>query len=325
MAAENHSVGDAKMINFLKNVLGVTIPEPLSVVPANSRLELLNNIIKAFHSHVPFQNIVLMSKVASERQLPTLEELTEDVISKLGGLCYTNNTFFKLALEALGYQVYHAACSVSLSNSHIVTSVRNVVQEGDLYVAEVGCGYPSFTAIRMDFDSESPTYKDSFCTYKLVKIDKPESNTAYSTYERWQKRDGTRPVPPIDERGEDWFRFYHFTLEPRTLEFFHRSIGELYEEATGLGPFHKTVTFTCFPGGQAVTLRSVNDSASETKSKWKLVLMDERAVSGIKKDQFDPEEEAEFALGMNHIKEMIPQLANHIEDAVQNLKVAVST
>ena len=48
MAAENHSVGDAKMINFLKNVLGVTIPEPLSVVPANSRLELLNDIIKAY-------------------------------------------------------------------------------------------------------------------------------------------------------------------------------------------------------------------------------------------------------------------------------------
>ena len=334
MAAINHSLDNrtenrsnekSEVIAFLDSTLGVSIPKDFSLISGQSRLRILNDIIKSFQSHIPFQNIVLMSKVASERHLPTLDELSEDVISKRGGMCYTNNVFFKRALEALGFQAYHVACSVSntiVSNSHIITCVQDVVQEGDLYVAEVGCGYATFRAICMDFVAESPTYKDSTCTYKLVKVNTIEPHVGYSTYERWQRQDGIRQVPLVDERGEDWYRFYSFTLEPRSLEFFRSYVGVVYENPTATR-FHRVIAFSCFPKGQAVTLTSIIDNDGDGKEIRKLVLKEEMAGGVITKEQFDLE--PEVPLGLNRIKELLPELKNHIADALHNLNDASLT
>ena len=73
MAAINHSLCNrtkdtsfkkAKVIAFLDSTLGVSIPRDFSLVPGQSRLKLLNDIIKSFQSHVPFQNIVLNDRNA---------------------------------------------------------------------------------------------------------------------------------------------------------------------------------------------------------------------------------------------------------------------
>ena len=85
----------------------------------------------------------------------------------------------------------------------------NFISKGDEYVVDLGAGFPSFSAIRMDFASESRVFKDSFCTYKLVK--KPKSldeEEKFPTYERWQKVTSGRPIPVQDYREEDngWFR-----------------------------------------------------------------------------------------------------------------------
>ena len=336
MAAINHLLCNgtkntpfqkSKVIAFLASTLGVSIPKDFSLGPGQSRLRLLNDIIKSFQSHIPFQNIVLMSKVPSDRHLPTLDELFEDVVSKRGGMCYTNNVFFKHAVEALGFQAYHVACSVSNTiarNTHIITCIQNVVQEGDLYIAEVGCGYATFRAICADFVSESPTYKDSTCTYKLVRVNSVEPHVGYSTYERWQKHDGIRQVPLVDERGEDWYRFYSFTLEPRSLEFFRSSVGVVYENPTTTR-FHRVISFSCFPRGQAVTISSIVDSDGDEKKSRKLVFKEEIAGGVIKKEQFDLDQEPEFHLGLNRVKELLPELKDHIANALLNLKDASLT
>ena len=214
-----------------------------------------------------------MSETANDRRLPNLEEIVDDITSGKGGLCFTNNTFFQIALECLGFDAFCVAASVSSANSHIIIGVRNVVTDGDLYVVEVGCGYPSFSAISLDFATESPTFKDSYLTYKLVRRSADDPHDAYDgslpVYERWQKRDGVRPVPPQDLRGEDkdWYRFYHFTMEPRSLTFFEPFIGPLYESATGVGPFHKILTVTQFPEGRGITCRTTTTASTEDEAK----------------------------------------------------------
>lgn len=328
MAALNHSQGDleldqnSEMVNFINRILEVSIPKDFSSVPSECRLELLNDMIRSFHSRIPFQNIILMSQVASDRRAPTLEEMIEDVLSERGGLCHTNNTFFKVALEALGFRAYHVTASVTRKNTHIITCIQNVAKEGDLYLAEVGCGYPSFRAICLDFDSESPTYKDSFCTYKLVRINSANPNVGYPAFERWQKREGSRPVPPADDRGEDWYRYYHFTSEPRSLAFCRPFAGLVYE-ATGNHPFQKSIAISSFPGGLAVTLRSVTgDGDGDAKKCRKLVLTQEKTGGGVERADYNLMNESEFRLCLGRVKEMLPRLQVHLADALQNYRDA---
>ena len=129
-------MGDKRLRDFLSS-LGMTIPNDLKSLSGISRLELLDEAIKKFHSKIPFQNVFLMSVPKENRRLPSVDELIDEVASGCGGLCYTNNTFFKLCLEAVGFEAYHIAASVSSPHSHIITLVKNVVREGDCFIGKV--------------------------------------------------------------------------------------------------------------------------------------------------------------------------------------------
>ena len=310
-----------KIRHFLREDLSLDIPEDLSFLPPSSRLQLLNNAIERFSFRIPFQNILLMSEAPELRRLPTLEELVDDVVAGRGGLCYTNNTFFKYALEVLGFEAFHVAASVSQPHSHIIIGVRHVVQAGDCYLVEVGCGYPSFSAISMDFVRESPTLKDSFCTYKLVKKEGNDDGP-YPTYERWQRRDAVRVVAPADIRGDDaaWFRFYDFMLEPRSLEHFRPYIGPLYENPPARGPFHKMISMSQFPEGRGVTLKSVV-VPKEDKSVRKLVLIAEQADGAAKKTEFLVDEEVQFRRAMETAGNLFPALREMIGKAFGNFEI----
>ena len=41
--------------------------------------------------------------------------------------------------------------------------------EGNLFLVDVGCGYPAFKAIPVNFEEESAVYKNLVLEYKLVK------------------------------------------------------------------------------------------------------------------------------------------------------------
>ena len=306
-----------KKIDFLKR-LGINIPPSLKTITPGARLKLLNDIIQEFSFTIPFQNVSLMSQSASKRRLPSLEELEDDVVTGKGGLCYSNNSYFKLCLEAVGFNVGHVAASVSSPHSHIITRVDNVVRDGDCYVVEVGCGYPSFTAIDMDFESESPVFKESFCTYKLVKTSKEAGG--YPVYERWQKVVGSRPIAPHDFRDEDksWFRFYDFTLEPRPLGFFTPFISPLYIESAGVGPFHTNFRLSVFPGGMALTLNSSFTIEGDEKRR-KLILARETA-NGVVKEEYLVNNESEFQQFVDLVKGSFIVLQDFVETALNNFR-----
>ena len=306
----------SKEINFLRS-LGITTPNDLKTLAPESRLKLLNDAIKQFTFKIPFQNVTLMSQSAEKRCLPSLEDLTKDILAGKGGMCYTNNTYFMLCLEALGFDVCHVAASVSLPHSHIIMRVDNVARFGDSYLVEVGCGYPSFAAIDMDFQLESPVFKDSFCTYKLVKT--AEKAGGYAIYERWQKVMSGRPITPQNLRGEDesWFRFYDFTLEPRQLEFFSQFISPLYIESAGMGPFHSNIRISIFPGGKALTLNTLV-SGGEEKIR-KLVLTREKD-DGTVRDEFLTDDVSEIKRCLDSAISTFPVLKDFLENALFNYR-----
>ena len=129
-------------------------------------ISLLNELTRAFHATIPFQDISLLSMPAKERSMPTVEQIKEDVFAGRGGLCYTLNTFMKLFLEALGYAAHHISCTVVEIGDHIMTRVDI---EGNMFLVDVGCGYPTFEAVPVNFEDESVLYKHSFLKYKFDK------------------------------------------------------------------------------------------------------------------------------------------------------------
>ena len=45
----------------------------------NDSISLLNELIRAFHATIPFQDLILISTPLKERRIPTIEQVKEDV------------------------------------------------------------------------------------------------------------------------------------------------------------------------------------------------------------------------------------------------------
>ena len=71
-----------------------------------NRPDFLDDLIEAFYSSVPFQNVTLLSQPAEERRVPTWEDIKAAVNGGYGGLCYTLSAFMNAILTALGYDTY---------------------------------------------------------------------------------------------------------------------------------------------------------------------------------------------------------------------------
>ena len=203
----------------------------------NDPVSLLNEMIKTFHATIPFQDISLISVPAKERSMPSVEQIKEDVFAGRGGLCYTLNTFMKLFLEALGYAVHHIASTVRTPCDHIVTLVE--IKE-NLFLVDVGCGYPTFEAIPVNFEEESAVYKHSFSEYKFVKSKETSDLIRLHHAEADAKMVNNKPV--ID----GWWSFYHIDLTPRSLDFFIESMTRVYTSAKATA-FHTSLRLAVFP------------------------------------------------------------------------------
>ena len=102
-----------------------------------------------------------------------MDEIKADIVSGAGGLCYNINVATFYLLKALGFDVVlvHGTCtsSVMFLNNHVNVHVRNVEKTGDVFLVETAFGFPTFRAISLDFEKESPAYRDSFLEYKYIK------------------------------------------------------------------------------------------------------------------------------------------------------------
>ena len=192
-----------------------------------NRLTVLNQLIREFHFKVPFQNVGLLMKTCGSQDVPTLDEIKVDGLNCSGGLCYTNNVFFYHLLKALGYEVHHLSgtCNPKHPNNHIATLVHDVVQPGDKFLVDVGCGYPTLQAVPLDFDLESPIYTSIFLQYKFVRLDGHYERQHLLNFgdERFQSL-------PSSTYSGNWARYYHFDLIPRDLRHFEAAMTEVYRD-----------------------------------------------------------------------------------------------
>ena len=216
-------------VNFVEDVLKLS--SPLSKLRENRAL-FLNEIIKAFLS-IPFQNIHLLCEAEADRHVPTWEESKESVMGGFGGLCYSQCLFMKCLLEALGYDVYFAACDAfGFPDNHITTIVRDLSSPGSHHIVD-NSAFPTFEAISLDFEVESPIYFHSYLEYKFMKRG--------SQILRLHRKGEHTPIIPGGECIIDgWRRIFEFELMPRDLSYFEKSMNVVYTKPGENSPFLET-------------------------------------------------------------------------------------
>ena len=236
-------LSEEEAIHFVVNVL--EIPKPLEKKRENPH-GFLNELILSFLGTIPFHSMGLMSLIPEDRHLPTPAEIRKDVMSGVGGLCYTLNTFMKFLLQALGYDVYFVASNIAYPNNHIITVVQNLTKSGDKYLVDVGVGYPTFEAIPLDFEHESPVYLHSFLWYKFVR----EGDTIV----RWHGKGDSRPDCPL---VNGWRKVCIIDPTPRNLEFFAQPMHTVYT-TPGTSPFHTSLRAIIFTNKKAMCIKDMS-------------------------------------------------------------------
>lgn len=289
-------------LEFIRDVLNISdAPSKM----ASNKLDFLNLLVFRLQHTVLFQNLSLMAEDPSVRRRPTTDEIKESVFSRTGGLCYTQNVFSFYLLKTLGYDAYLNNATVStpamLPDNHVIVFVKNVVKPGDLYLIEISIGHPTFGAICMDFETESPLTKESFLEYKYIK----EGGKILRMHGEGDFRSATH-LPHEYNIGR-FRRFYDFELNLRTeLKELDGCFDSVYTDPD-MTPFHDTIRAITFKDERAVMM--VNS---------KLIL--EGTDGELSVRQFD--DDGELAMAYN---KYFPQISmGVIEKAIQNWRTVCS-
>lgn len=214
------------------------------------QLDLLNEIIEAFFKVIPFQNITLLCLEKDTRRGPLPTEIKDAMLSTQGGLCFVNNAGFKFILEALGFDVFLIGATVTHPNDHaIIVAIIDNIQ----YLVDVGCGYPAFNAIPLNFEDESPVYSQSFSTYKLVR----NGDSIERLHLRNTERGMIAGNPKYDKQEGAWIRFYDFKIVPVSLSFFEAPMNDVYT-VPGTSPFLISLRVTTFENNRCIAIRDTS-------------------------------------------------------------------
>ena len=215
-----------------------------------NKLELLNEIIKAFFRVIPFHNITLLCLEKNARRAPLPTEIRDAMLSTWGGLCFVNNAGFKFILEALGFDVSLVGAEVTHPNNHaiILATIDNIQ-----YLVDVGCGYPAFNAIPLNFEDESPVYSQSFSTYKFVR----KGDTIERLHLRNTEKHMIAGNPKYDKQADTWIRFYDFKIEPVSLSFFDGPMNDVYT-VPGTSPFLISLRVVTFENNRCIAIRDTS-------------------------------------------------------------------
>ncbi|XP_005112855.1 uncharacterized protein LOC101854469 [Aplysia californica] len=237
-------------LSFLKNNLKVRDVEKRL---ETDRRSLLDDFVVAMQTQLVFQNLRLLSVPKAQRRRQTVEEIKSDLLSGVGGLCYNLNVSAFFLLQALGYRasMVHATCtsSVLFPDNHVVVYVCDVATPGDKFLVEVGFGFPTYRAISLDFEKESPEYIDSFIEYKYIRH---EGKVLRMHRKGCPIRAMGKKNPLVDFVVGDWRRFYLVEPESTTqLAEFDEDFDQVFQNPAA-SPFHGSFRVIGFPNRKAV-------------------------------------------------------------------------
>lgn len=134
--------------------------------------------------------------------------------------------------------------------AHIAILVTNLVEEGDLYLADVGLSAPIFQAICLDFEEESPEFHNSYNTAKIVKDASGQFLRLHKTTRKENSADDMFPV------GVDgWRNIYYFQNRPLPLS----AIGDSINRQVYVNPesfFYQDLFLAAFHDDLALYLKN---------------------------------------------------------------------
>ena len=171
--------------------------------------KLLNNIIVIIEEKVPFN--VLFVRLGILEPMPfdqNLDYLKEFCISGNGGNCMLVNSFTCYLLNGLGYSANVSFSTVTSHqvNPHLIIIVKDLEKVGDLHLVDCGLGQPSFQVISLNFDQESPIYRDSFLEYKFIR----HGECIFRMHRKGDVVDHSNKQAHLDFYVGDWRRYYSF-------------------------------------------------------------------------------------------------------------------
>ena len=166
----------------------------------------------------------------------------------------------KAALRSLGLRHQFLCCrrpSSQLPHTHYCQQLE---KPGDKHIVDVGLCCPSFEPLPLDFEDQSPIYKQSFSVFKYVRKE--------GKYIRYHKTGSKNYDLAPDIRREDeikWKGFYAMDdkVIPRELSFFDQIMDEVYTDLDSvITPFHKSLRAVAYHGeGADLRLVAVKDSS----------------------------------------------------------------
>lgn len=244
------SLSEDEAHNFIAGILKLS--DTRSKLASN-RAKFLDDLVKAYHARIPFQNVTLLSQPAEERHVPTWEEIKAAVTGGYGGLCYTLAGFMKALLTALGYKVHFASGAIFYPDNHVMVIVNNLTYSGSQHLVDMN-GYPTFEAIPLDFEGESAEYNHSFLRYKFVRVD---SNIIWRMHRRELEVD--RPLVPGKEHitSDGWRRVCVIDVSAREFTSFYDAMVTVYTQPeVNSSPFLKSYRAVWYPDLKLVAVKN---------------------------------------------------------------------
>ncbi|XP_067666808.1 arylamine N-acetyltransferase, pineal gland isozyme NAT-3-like [Haliotis asinina] len=247
-----------RAVSFLQDILGISVPCDTPDGQPRCDLPFLNRIIREFMGKLPFQSVTLIAEDLARRHVPSKSEIVEAMFKQHGGVCHSLNSFMFFLLEGLGYDVTlgHAFVFVEEDehrDNHIIVFVQSLVTEGDLFLVDVGFGEPSFEAVSLDFETESPLYKHSYLEYKFFKQDGKIIRANGKGDIRL-----TRGPKPWEVCIGPWRGAYEFRTENiRRFDEFQKFYGHQYTSLDGM-LFQRSLRAVMYPNGKALIILHSN-------------------------------------------------------------------
>lgn len=221
-------------VGWLESRLGVKDVE--GRLRQGDRRTLLNDIMRAYQRDVPFQTMTISSQDLSERHVPTSSEICSNILALKGGVCIDLNYFMKILLQALDYDVCLLGGNYtadSMPFTHIMVLVKSLESEGDKFLVDVGCGFPTFEVVPLE---KLPH------TYVQSGLEIMYTRDGDKFFRMQRKGDFiTDDTPPIMKDG--WRMVFDFELVARELEFFDEPMKSFFFD----GPFTEDLHLCRFP------------------------------------------------------------------------------
>ncbi|XP_076039678.1 uncharacterized protein LOC143024644 [Oratosquilla oratoria] len=263
--------------DFVTNRLLCELPED------PNDLTWINNIIKSFQKHIPYQNITLLQDEI--KGVPQWDNIYNDcIVTSKGGLCLSLNVALAAIFSAFGLPCYLVSAtyvatktegvhSIVLlecksSNSQHRRSSNRISRRSSLisrlkniYLADVGCGFPTLQAIHL-YSELGKVFSDCGLEYKFVQ--------RRNMYERLHRKGDEIPEEEKNIIRNGWRVVFSFTLTPRPFEHFQKTMEPIYLDPVTSPYFTEIDVVRYFSKHDMIALKNdfvIMSSMKESKEK----------------------------------------------------------